>query len=47
MTPAGHKLRIRTAADMEVGGEMVYAGYTTSTQLSAQLAERWDIVTLY
>ena len=30
-----------------MGSEPAYAGTTSSTQLSVQLAERWDNVTLY
>ena len=44
--------RIRTIAiggekGFKVGGETAYTGSTSSTQLSVQLAERWDNVTLY
>lgn len=45
--PAGYELRIRTVPDMQVGGETAFTGSTSSTQLSIQLAERWDNVTLY
>jgi surface antigen len=45
--PAGYELRIRTVADMDVGGQTVFAGSATSTQLSTQLDPSWDGIVLY